>query len=84
MRRLLAVLLIALVAAGIFAPTTAHAETGRENTHTLVSANEADPAGGKLSVESPLAVALAGARVGDAVAFEAPRGTRRLVITAIA
>jgi transcription elongation factor GreA len=66
------------------AVTVRDAETGRENTHTLVSANEADPAGGKLSVESPLAVALAGAKVGDEVAFEAPRGTRRLVITAIA
>ena len=64
--------------------TVRDAESGRENTHTLVSANEADPGSGKLSVESPLAVALAGAKVGDEVAFEAPRGTRRLVITAIA
>jgi transcription elongation factor GreA len=63
--------------------TVKDAETGRENTHTLVSANESDPANGKLSVESPLARALAGAKVGDEVAFEAPRGTRRLVVTGI-
>jgi high-affinity iron transporter len=36
MRRLLAVLMVALVAAGIFAPTTAHAETGRENAIGLL------------------------------------------------
>jgi transcription elongation factor GreA len=59
------------------------AESGRESTHQLVSANESDPANGKLSVESPLAQALAGSVVGDEVAFEAPRGTRRLVIVAI-
>src|SRR3954466_16370009 len=61
------------------AVTVRDADTGREATHTLVSAHEADPAAGKLSVESPLAKALAGARVGDEGAFEAPRGTRRLV-----
>src|SRR3954452_6857340 len=63
--------------------TVRDAGTGREATHTLVSAHEADPAAGKLSVESPLAKALAGARVGDEVAFEAPRGTRRLVVERI-
>jgi transcription elongation factor GreA len=66
------------------AVTVRDAESGRENTHTLVSANEADPSNGKLSVESPLAQALAGAKVGDEVAFEAPRGTRRLVVVSIA
>ena len=59
------------------------AESGREQTHTLVSANESDPAAGKLSVEAPLAQALAGAAVGDEVAFEAPRGTRRLVVVSV-
>src|SRR4051812_16817033 len=59
------------------AVTVRDAESGREQTHTLVSATESDPAAGKLSVESPLARALAGARVGDEVTFQAPRGTRR-------
>src|SRR3954453_15662212 len=65
------------------AVTVRDADTGREATHTLVSAHEADPAAGRLSVESPLARALPGARVGDEVAFEAPRGTRRLVVERI-
>ena len=56
-------------------------ETGREQTHEIVSANESDPAQGRLSVDSPLGRALAGAKVGDEVSFEAPRGTRRLMIT---
>jgi transcription elongation factor GreA len=65
------------------AVTVRDAESGREQTHTLVSAHEADPASGKLSVESPLAQALAGAAVGDEVTFEAPRGTRRLQVVRI-
>src|SRR5215210_47752 len=64
--------------------TVRDAESGRESVHTLVSANESDPPSGRLSVESPLARALAGAAVGDEVAFEAPRGTRRLVVVRIA
>jgi transcription elongation factor GreA len=63
--------------------TVRDVESGRENTHKLVSANESDPVNGKLSVEAPLAQALAGAKVGDEVAFEAPRGTRRLVVVRI-
>jgi transcription elongation factor GreA len=65
------------------AVTVRDAESGREQTHTLVSANEADPASGRLSVEAPLAQALAGAAVGDEVTFQAPRGTRRLVVVSI-
>jgi transcription elongation factor GreA len=55
-------------------------DSGREGVHTLVSASESDPAGGRLSIDSPLGRALAGARVGDEVAFDAPRGRRRLEI----
>jgi transcription elongation factor GreA len=63
--------------------TVRDAESGREQTHTLVSAHESDPASGRLSVESPLAKALAGARAGDEVAFTVPRGTRRLQVLRI-
>jgi transcription elongation factor GreA len=56
-------------------------ESGREQTHEIVSANESDPKAGKLSIDSPLGRALVGAAVGDEVSFEAPRGTRRLMIT---
>jgi transcription elongation factor GreA len=58
-------------------------DSGREATHTLVSASESDPANGRLSIDSPLGRALAGARVGDEVAFEAPRGRRRLEIVSL-
>ena len=47
---------------------------GRETAHTLVGASESDPANGRLSIDSPLGRALAGGRVGDEIAFDAPRG----------
>jgi transcription elongation factor GreA len=58
-------------------------DSGREAQHTIVSAAESDPASGRLSIDSPLGRALTGARVGDEVAFDAPRGRRRLEIVAI-
>jgi transcription elongation factor GreA len=57
--------------------------SGRESTHTIVSANESDPANGRLGIDSPLGRALAGARVGETVVFEAPRGERRLEVVAL-
>jgi transcription elongation factor GreA len=56
---------------------------GREAEHTMVSAAESDPASGRLSIDSPLGSALTGARVGEEVTFDAPRGQRRLEIVAI-
>jgi len=41
---------------------------------TLVGFNEADPINGKISNESPMGQAFAGARVGDMVEVEAPKG----------
>lgn len=58
-------------------------DDGREKTYALVSATEASPTEGKLSIESPLAQSLMGAKVGDVVAFEAPRGTRSLRIVSV-
>ena len=58
-------------------------DSGREARHTIVSAAESDPAGGRLSIDSPLGRALTGARVGDEVVFDAPRGRRRLEVVAI-
>ena len=55
----------------------------RELEYTLVSAVDADAAEGRLSVESPVAQALLGARAGDVVEMETPRGTRRLEIVSI-
>jgi transcription elongation factor GreA len=64
--------------------TVRDVDSGRETTHTLVAAHQSDPSSGRLSVESPLAQALAGRRVGEEVAFEAPRGERRLRIVRLA
>ena len=70
------------VALGV-AVTVRDLDSGREATHTLVSAAESDPAAGRLSIDSPLGRALAGARAGDEVAFEAPRGRRRLEVVGL-
>jgi transcription elongation factor GreA len=51
---------------------------------TLVHALEADLAAGKLSAESPIGAALLGAKEGDEVSFETPRGrARRLEVLAV-
>jgi transcription elongation factor GreA len=52
-------------------------------TYTLVSAPEAAPGDGKLSIDSPVGKALVGARVGDTRTLETPRGARTLKIVAI-
>jgi transcription elongation factor GreA len=65
------------------AVTVRDEDSGREATHTIVSATEADPANGKLGIDSPLGRALAGAKVGDTVVFVAPRGERRLHVLGV-
>ena len=52
-------------------------------TYTLVSAPEAAPGEGKLSIDSPVGKALVGARVGDLRTLDTPRGARTLKIVAI-
>jgi transcription elongation factor GreA len=59
------------------------AATGKQTAYTLVSAPEAAPAEGKLSFDSPMGKALNGARVGNTVKFETPRGARELKIVSI-
>src|SRR5688572_3918756 len=51
--------------------------TGQTNEWTIVGPTEADLKQGKLSAESPVAQALLGAKPGDTVAVETPRGERR-------
>jgi transcription elongation factor GreA len=58
--------------------------SGKQVTYTLVSAVDADAAAGRLSVESPVAQALVGARAGDVVEIRTPKGTRTLEVIAIA
>ena len=57
--------------------------SGREVTYTLVAAVTADPAAGKLSIDSPVGQALTGARVGDVVSVATPKGDRKLAVTAV-
>jgi transcription elongation factor GreA len=57
---------------------------GTEQTFKLVSSRDAAPTEGKLSIASPLAAALLHRRIGDVAEVRAPRGTRQLLITAIA
>ena len=56
---------------------------GRRMTVAIVGEDEADAAQGKISWVSPLARALAEARVGDAVAWKRPAGEVELTIVAI-
>jgi transcription elongation factor GreA len=51
-------------------------QSDRVATYTIVGAAEASAKDGRLSVESPVAVALLGAREGDAVTVETPGGAR--------
>jgi transcription elongation factor GreA len=52
-------------------------ESGSLYTWTIVGATEADLAQGKLSAESPVALALLGQRAGEVVEVETPRGPRK-------
>ena len=56
---------------------------GNEQTWRLVSSHDAAPAQGRLSVESPVAAALLGRRVGDTASVALPKGTRELTILSI-
>jgi len=47
---------------------------GKEKEYEIVSFNEADPLGGKISNESPLGMAFLGKKKGDEVIAETPRG----------
>ncbi len=51
-------------------------QSGRVATYTLVGIAEASARDGRLSIESPVAAALIGAREGDAVTVETPTGAR--------
>jgi transcription elongation factor GreA len=59
-------------------------EDGAEHAWEIVSSHEAEPARGRLSVESPVAVALLGRAAGDLVKVALPRGERALTIVSVA
>jgi transcription elongation factor GreA len=57
--------------------------TGSTLTYLLVSAREARPQDGRLSVESPVGKAVVGRRAGDEIEVAAPSGTIRMKIDSV-
>ncbi|MGI9174100.1 MAG: transcription elongation factor GreA [Rhodothermales bacterium] len=55
-------------------------KAGMEQTYTLVSAEEADLAKGRISVSSPIGKGMLGKSVGDVVEIEVPAGKVQLEI----
>lgn len=63
--------------------TVKDAERGVEFEIRLVSSIEADPDRDYVSTESPMGLAIVGAKVGDKVAFDAPAGKIQYEVTQI-
>lgn len=63
--------------------TVKDATTGRETTYTLVGPDEADPASGHLSIESPIGKALLGQRALATVTVQLPAGPRTFQVLSI-
>lgn len=57
--------------------------TGGQEEYRLVFPGNADTASNKISVLAPLGTALIGTKVGETINFEAPSGTKRLVVDEI-
>jgi transcription elongation factor GreA len=58
-------------------------EDEEDIVYQLTGSEEADPAKGKISVNSPVAKALLGHSIGDSVEIEVPRGTLKYKVLAI-
>ena len=63
--------------------TVTYEDGGKERKFTLVPASEADPGNGRLSIDSPMGVALTGAKAGDTRSLETPKGARDVRIVSI-
>ena len=64
--------------------TVCDLEFGAEETYEIVGSQEADPAMGRISDDSPLGKGLMEKRKGDIIEFEAPAGTLKFEIIEIA
>ena len=62
---------------------TVRGESGRDRRYEIVGVDEADAAKGRVGFAAPLARALLGKRVGDAVTLRTPRGEEELEVVAI-
>ncbi len=70
--------------AGMYSAVTySDATAGKELTFTLVPATEADPSAKKISIDSPVGQALAGATEGDKRTLETPGGERAITIMSV-
>jgi transcription elongation factor GreA len=58
-------------------------EGGAEQTWRIVSSHDASPRDGKLSAESPLAVALLGRAPGEETSVHLPKGTKKLTVLSV-
>ncbi len=58
-------------------------EHGAEQTWQIVSSHDAAPGEGRLSAESPVAVALLGRAPGEQASVALPRGTRLLTVVSV-
>jgi transcription elongation factor GreA len=67
---------------GLGSTVTVRDEFG-ESTYAIVGPVEADVAGGRISMVSPLGAALMGRTVGDEVTFSSPGGTRSATIVSV-
>ena len=56
------------------------ADSGAQVTYTILGEDEANVSDGQISITSPVAQALLGKAVGDAVTVRVPKGTRELEI----
>jgi transcription elongation factor GreA len=58
-------------------------QNGVEQTWQIVSSHDAAPAQGRLSAESPVAVALLGRATGETMSVALPKGSRELTILSV-
>ena len=70
--------------AGIGSVVTIQDEDGDEEEYRLVSSVEADPFNNKISVESPIGLAIKGHKTGDTVLVESPNGGYNIKILNVA
>ncbi len=56
---------------------------GRQLTYTIVGSNEANPAGGLISNQSPLGKAFVGKRVGERITVTVPKGAMECLIVEV-
>ena len=70
--------------AGMYSAVTyADSKAGKELTFTLVPATEADPSQKRISIDSPVGQALAGASEGDERTLQTPGGERSITIVSV-